>query len=155
MKKFYIRFVASFLGLVGLSSGVALTTLNGCAVFEKHSATVSLVVSQATMRYIESKPASARVATATKIISISAQIETAASGDSITIAQLASLALAAIPSNLPPSDRALAVSIVSIAAQELQNKVGENVLTADQLVSVREVIAAVKFAASTYIPVSP
>ena len=73
-----------------------------------------------------------------------------ASGKPVTIAELAQLALDAIPTNLAPADRALALSIVSIAAQELQRKVGENVLTADQLVTVTEVVEAIAGAARIY-----
>lgn len=129
---------------------VCLLSIGGCATLQQHSAAVSLIVSQATMRYIEHAPVTQRAATAARVLDIAHQIEAVSSGTPVTIAQLASLAVAAIPSNLAPSDRALALSIVQIAAQELQLKVGENVLSADQLVTVNEVVDAVAAAASIY-----
>ena len=150
MKNFYTKFALSFVACVALAGGVT-----SCAVLEKHSAVVSLVVSQATMRYIESKPAAERASVAARVAKVASDIEAVASGKPVTIAELASLAVSAIPLNLLPADRQLALAIIQIAAQELQNKVGENVLTPEQAVSVREVVEAVKLAASAYVPAGP
>ena len=143
MKNFRIPFAASYCALI--------LTMGACATLRQHSAAVSLIVSQATMRYIEQAKPDERAARAARVLAVASDIEKVASGEPVTIAQLAQLALIAIPSNLAPSDRALAISIVSIAAQELQNKVGENVLSADQLVTVKEVVSAVASAASIYV----
>lgn len=144
MKRFYCSFLSLYLATVAV--------LSGCATIEKHSAVVSLVVSQATMRYIEQASPLARAERASRVARIASDIEAVASGRPVTIPELASLALQAIPSNLEPSDRALAVSIIQVAAQELQNKIGENVLTAEQTVTVKAVVEAVRLAASSYIP---
>lgn len=129
---------------------VCLLSIGGCATLQQHSAAVGAIVSQATMRYIEQSPLAERAAVAHRVIEIAHQIEAVSSGAPVTIAQLASLAVSAIPSNLEPSDRALALSIVQIAAQELELKVGKNVLSADQVVTVTEVVEAVAAAASFY-----
>jgi len=148
MNKFYRNFALSWVFIVA--------GLTACATLEKHSAVVGLVVSQATMRYIESKPVSERASVAARVVSVATDIEAVASGKPVTIAELARLALSAIPSNLAPADRQLAIAIVSIAAQELQLKIGEGVLTAEQSVTVNEVVKAIRFAAEVYIPkVSP
>jgi hypothetical protein len=151
VKTFYYKFMGGFVALIAVASlALSLGNFSGCAVLQQHSAAVGLVVSQATMRYIETIPSSQRAERARRIMTIADQVKDVASGKPVTVAQLAQLALSAIPSNLAPSDRALAVSIVSIAAQELQNKIGENVLSADQLVSVTEVVDAIRLAASIY-----
>lgn len=142
MKSFYLKFVACFLSTVALASG--------CAALKEHSAAVQLIVSQATMRYVESASPLARVERATNIVRIAIEIERVASAEAVTIAQLAQLAVASIPASLPPSDRALALSIIQIAAQELQLKVGENILSPDQLVTVKAVVEAIRQAASIY-----
>jgi hypothetical protein len=143
MNKFYLKFVATFLVGVSVLTGA-------CATLDQHSAAVQLIVSQATMRYLESASPITRVERAANIVRITVDIERVASGEPITISSLAQLALSAIPSNLPPSDRALAISIVQIAAQELQNKIGEQVLKPDQLVTVKAVVEAIRQAASIY-----
>lgn len=144
MKNFYLKFAASYVLLVA--------ALTGCAALSEHSAAVALIVGQATGRYIESYPRERRAEVAARVTRIASDIEAVASGKPVTIAELAALAVAAIPSNLEPSDRALAMAIIQVAAQELQNKIGENVLTPEQTVTVKEVVEAVKLAASSYIP---
>lgn len=144
MKNFYAKFVTSYVLLV--------LAVSGCAALDRHSAIVSLAVSQATMRYIESKPEGERSAVASRVARVADDVAKVASGKPITIAELAELALSAIPDNLNPSDRELALAIVQVAAQELQNKVGENILTAEQTVTVREILDAVKIATSAYTP---
>lgn len=146
MKTFYTKFVASYLAFVALA---------GCAALSQHSAAVQLIVSQATMRYIEQAPVPERAARAARVIEVAKKIESVASGEPVTISQLAALALNAIPSNLPPSDRALAVSVIQIAAQELSNKVGEGVISAEQLVTVKAVVQAIADAAEIYAGASP
>lgn len=125
--------------------------LLACASLQQHSAAVQLIVSQATMRYVESAAVAARAERAARVIAVAKQIEQVASGEPVTITQLANLALTAIPSNLELSDRALAISIVQIAAQELSNKVGEGVLSAEQLVTVKEIVQAIRGAAEIYV----
>lgn len=141
---FRLNFTATFL------VSIAPLVLMACAALQQHSAAVQLIVSQATMRYVESTAIPGRVERAARVISVAKQIEQVASAEPVTIAQLAQLALAAIPSNLEPSDRALATSIVQIAAQELSNKVGEGVLSADKLVTVKEIVQAIRGAAEIY-----
>lgn len=147
MKKFYLKFAASYIMLVA--------AIAGCASLQEHSAAVSLIVSQATARYIERYPADKRAEVAARVTRIASDIEAVASKEPVTVAQLAQLAASLIPANLEPSDRALALGVIQVAAQELQLKIGENVLTVDQTVTVREVVQAVRLAASAYIPRVP
>lgn len=147
MKNFYAKFVASYVLLV--------LAVSGCAALDRHSAAVSLIVSQATARYIERYPADKRAEVAARVTRIANDIEAVAAKEPVTVDQLAQLAASLIPANLEPSDRALALGVIQVAAQELQLKIGENVLTADQTVTVREVVQAVRLAASAYIPRVP
>lgn len=152
-QEIYLKLMGGFCALVAVFCLImAYAPLQGCATLTQHSAAVELIVSQATLRYIESAPQATRGVRAAKIIAIADQVSQIASGEPVTIADLAHLALEAIPAALTESDRALAVSVISIAAQELQNKIGENVLTADQQVSVKQVIDAIRNAARIYSP---
>lgn len=130
---------------------IMLGTVPACQTLNEHSAAVQLIVSQAAMRYIEQAAPTARAERAAKIIEVVAKVRAVASGEPVTIADLARLAISEIPSSLAPSDRALAVSIVNIAAQELQLKIGEGTIPADALVKVTAVLDAVRDAASIYV----
>lgn len=130
---------------------ITLGAVPACQTLNEHSAAVQLIVSQAAMRYIETAAPTARAERAAKIIEVVAKVRTVASGEPVTIADLARLAISEIPSSLAPSDRALAVSIVNIAAQELQLKIGEGTIPADALVKVTAVLDAVRDAASIYV----
>lgn len=129
---------------------ITALTLSACATLDKHSAIVELAVSQAAMRYIEEAHPTNRVDRARKVLSTIKQIRTVASGEGITITQLASIALAAIPSDLGPADRALALSVVNIASQELRNKLGDEVLTSDKMTQVLGVLNSIENAARIY-----
>lgn len=124
----------------------------GCKTLSEHSATVQLIVSQAAMRYVEQAVPSERVARAGRVIAAIAAIEARTSGETVTIADLASVALTFIPGDLEPSDRALALSIVNIAAQELSRKLGNGTLPQDGVIQVRGVLQAIRDGVAFYIP---
>lgn len=145
MKNFYTRFMTGFAAVVA-----TLSLASGCATFQQHSAVVGLVVSQATMRYIEGSTGTERASRAARVVAIVEKIRPLVTTDSVSISQLASVAVAAIPSTLTPADRSLALSVINIASQELRNKVGEGVLKEDQVVTVRGVLDAIQNAALVY-----
>ena len=148
-QRFYLRFLGFFASAV-LVGGIIASSMSGCAALTQHSAAVELIVSQAAMRYIEGAAPLARVDRARRVVAIAEKILPLVSSDKVTVEQLASIALAAIPSDLSPADRALALSVINIAAQELRNKVGEGVLAADAVVTVKGVITSIENAALVY-----
>lgn len=147
--KFYLRSVALFLACVGVASFVA-SNVTGCAALGKHSAVVELAVSQAAMRYIEEAPAAKRVERARKVLGVIAKVRAVAGTEGVTVAQLAEFALQSVSGDLSPADRALALSVINIASQELRNQLGEEILSASDLTQVLGVINSIENAARIY-----
>lgn len=146
-----------YLKLMGGVSALLIATClfmaysTGCATLDKHSAVVNLAVSQVTLRYIEQTVPDLRRARAERVLGVVAKVKAATVGDKpVTIAELADFALSFLPANLEASDRALAISLIQIAAQELSNKVGTGELPPDAKLRVSELLAAVESAASYY-----
>lgn len=148
--KILIATIASVMIVAAMLIGSAL--LSGCKTLDDHSATVQLVVSQAAMRYIEQASLGERAHRAMRVMEVVSKVRAVAAADSVSIADLARIAIDAIPANLNPSDRSLAVSIVNIAAQELKLKIGEGKIPADALVKVTSILDAIHDGASAFVP---
>lgn len=150
MQMFYLKFVAYFLSMIALVS--LLFAIPGCKLLEEHGAAVQLIASQASARYIESKPAADRPAVAARVVSIANAVKKAATDDTSTIVELSNLAVSLLPTNLSPADRALAVELIAVLAQELKAKIGSGDLKPDDKVRVGLVLDAVILGASGYAP---
>lgn len=156
-KKFSARVAGYVLVSVLWVTACAVLLLPACAslngAVRDHSAAVSLVASVATLKYIESAPAGAdQAARAHRVRLVAAELERVAADESVTIAELATLALQRVPVDLSPSDRLIAVALVQTLAQELEARLGTGGLNADSLVSVRTLLRAVDQAAAFYAP---
>lgn len=131
--------------LIGL-----LMMLTGCAAIEQNPMTARLIVEQATMRYVQSQ--ADWPATAARVLRAAEAVQQAASGESLTLAQLRSIALdAAGLDALTPADRALAVALIDTVAMVVEERIGNGVLDGlDHLTTFREIAGWAVSAARTY-----
>lgn len=127
-----------------------LAILTGCAAIEQNPMTARLIVSQATMRYVESRPD--WPSTAANVIAAAEAVRDAASGEAITLAQLRQIALeAAGLDDLSPADRALAEGLIDTVAMVVEERIGQGTLEGlEQLTTFREIATWAIEAARTY-----
>lgn len=149
IKKFFAGFIVYFLIGTGVLSGLA--SISGCATLRDNPDATELVVSQVVTRYIDEAAPSARATRAQRIHDVVTEVEKFASGESVTIAQFAALALSAIPNDLSVPDRALATSVVNLLSRALSQRIGDGLLKPEDLVTVKQVLASVRFYASLYL----
>lgn len=138
-----------------LSAALALS-LAGCGstngLVERNSTAAQLIVKVAAMKYIEQAPAEARGARAARVVSVADLVVDATKGEPITLQRLAQLAAEQLPADLEPSDRMLAMALISVAQTELQNRIGVGSLESDTLLKLSEVLAWISDAARLYAP---
>lgn len=145
----WLRLMGFYLSLVAVLS--LLFSLPGCASFRDHSAAIDLVLSQVTMRYIEQASPADRAARAHRVHDTAERVKNVAAKDQISIADLAKYAAGYLPDTLSPADRSLALSLIQVAAQELQKKIGEGKIPDDARVTVLEVLSTIENAADVYV----
>lgn len=148
MKKFYVQFTASFVATVAIASAIA--GFSGCKALEENPQTSQLVVSYATMKYIEAAPSFDQAPRAARVRAVADALATIAKDDAVTIPMLVSYAVSRIPDTVAASDRVLATMLIQLVAQELQKKVGSD--TSHVLVRVTEVMKWVSDACNFYAP---
>lgn len=127
-----------------------LAILAGCASIENNPMTARLIVSQATMRYVESR--ADWPSTAANVIAAAEAVRDAASGEAIPLAQLRQIALeAAGLDDLSPADRALAEGLIDTVAMVVEERIGQGTLEGlEQLTTFREIATWAIEAARTY-----
>jgi hypothetical protein len=132
----------------------AVLFLPGCSSMQARPAATSLVVSYATMKYIEQAPLETRGARAARVIAMAELIQGAAGDAEMTIQALQGLALEKLPGDLAQSDRLLAMGLVNVVAQELLARVGHGGLESESLVRLSTLLEGVKQSAAFYLPPS-
>lgn len=122
----------------------------GCAAIEQNPMTARLIVEQATMRYIQSR--ADWPATASRVAAAAEAVQAAATGESLTLAQLRSIALeAAGLDDLTPADAALARGLIDTVAMVVEERIGQGTLEGlEELTSFREIAGWAIGAARTY-----
>lgn len=141
-----------FLGALAALALSACASTN--ATLERHGAAAQLIVKVAAMKYIEQAGVSDRGARAVHIIQVVKAVGDVAGGEPITLQRLAQIATEQLPANLSPSDRMLAMALISVAQNELQARIGVGSLESDTLLKLNEVLAWISDAASLYAPTS-
>lgn len=141
--------------LKGFALACLLAIGAGCAstggVVERNSAAAQLIVKVAAMKYIEQAAPVARAARAQRVVSSVAVVLEVAKGEPITLQRLAQVAAEQLPANLAPSDRTLALALISVAQAELQNRIGVGSLQSDTLLKLSEVLTWISDAAVLYV----
>lgn len=139
----------------GALAALALTACASTgATIERNGAAAQLIVKVAAMKYIEQANPSERGARATRIVEVVKAVGSVANGEPITLQRLAQLATEQLPADLAPSDRMLAMALISVAQNELQARIGVGSLESDTLLKLTEVLAWISDAATLYAPSS-
>lgn len=118
---------------------IALLSLSGCSSnpSAREEAIVAITVQYATAKYIERKPSSSKT-----IVSIAQAAKDLVGGDAtatlLTLQEVVSGELDKLA--LSPADRVLANALVSLIVAELQIKVGDGLIDADQRVRVAKIL---------------
>lgn len=146
--RFYAKFMTGFVFAVALLSGIA--AVSGCSTLRDNETASRLVIEYATMKYIDQQPEMTRVVSAARVSSIATLIQSAAEDESASIDSLASLAISKLPTHLDTADRALAMGLIRIAAEELKKKVGS--INPQLSLEVAKVMEWVKGACAIYTP---
>jgi hypothetical protein len=144
------RVKAGLLALVGV---FALTACGSTrAVVERNSAAAQLIVKVAAMKYIEQADLHERGERAARVVAVVDEVIQVAKGEPITLQRLAQIAAEQLPQTLEPSDRVLALALISVAQVELQNRIGVGSLESDTLLKLAEVLGWISDAAKLYAP---
>lgn len=134
-----------------LASILSVAALCGCASTPQNAVLQQVAVQYATGKFIEAKPAAERAARAADVIAVAGVVKTLASGDTSTVDELANHVQGILAgANLSPSDRLLANTLVAAVVAELQARVSNGVLSANDRLAVSKVLDWVVQAAQGY-----
>lgn len=129
-----------------------IATFAGCKTAPQET-TAHIAVVYATSKYIEKAGDSpAQQARAKRVLDVVDQLGALASGDSATVDALADLARSKLPASLSPADRTLALTLITVATDELKARVGEGVgqIPPDAKVKVALVLSWVREGAESF-----
>lgn len=137
---------------VKLAGLMSIAVLCGCSTLTSQPTVSSLAVTYAAAKVIEAAPTpDERLARAERIKSIVGEARTWLNGEGVTVGLLESAARARLAElNLSPADTMLANTLVQIAVQDLQEKIGAGVIAPDQLVTVNELLDWIETATEMY-----
>jgi len=140
--------------LAAAAAALTAGSLTGCAstsgTLETHGAAAQLIVKYAAMKYVEQASLSERGERARRVMDVAKLVAETAKGEPITLQRLASIAAEQLPADLPPSDRTLALALISVAQTELQKRTGVGGLESDTLLKLAEVLGWIADAAALY-----
>ncbi|CAB4182537.1 hypothetical protein UFOVP1077_10 [uncultured Caudovirales phage] len=136
MKRFFALFATMFL-------------LTGCATLQSNEPVAKLTIQVGVMKYVEAAPD--RAVRAARVVDVVTQAKTLVDLNEVTLADVQAAVLVRLrASGLQPSDLILASALLDIVSNELNVKIGGGVLSADQKVTVNNVLGWVSQAASFY-----
>lgn len=135
-----------------LATVVALS-LSGCAELSALVGSLGeqkLAVQYATMKYIEKAGNDdAQVARAARIAAVVDQVD-ARLGDAVSVSALRAFVESKLPADLPVSDRLLAGALIDAVVLELEGKIDDGILDADEQLAVRRVLGFVRDATAYF-----
>lgn len=143
--------LANWQTLVTAGMILALGGLYGCQFLKERPATASLAIQVAVGKYIEAADRPAERAQRVRDVA-SKVLAVAEAADSATVDSLRLVAINALPANLTPADRLLAMTLIDVAVEAVRGYVDKQGLPVDYLVSVRVVVTAVRDGATVYLP---
>ena len=131
---------------------LAAMVLAGCAMLEENPASVGLAVQVATMKVIEENEPEHRDERAERILAMAGEARTFLDLEEVTIPALRAAIDARLAElELEPSDRALADLLVDAIAYELEERLGEGILSPEDRETVSRVLSSVETAARIYL----
>jgi hypothetical protein len=139
------RIVAGLaLGLLWVAA-CAVVFLPGCAALERSPERVGAFAAVATVAFIDQAKPAERAELAGRVVEVLKVVELAAASDQVSLEELALVAREALPADMPPPRRALALELIGFVQAELQRRVD-----AGTLVNVRGVLGKMRVYASLY-----
>lgn len=128
----------SMLAVIALLSALMLA---GCKSIEERPATAKLVTQYAVLKFAEQSSADKRAVRIEHVRRIAADVKAIAAGEPVSLALLKGAAFSEISKlQLSPADTLLAHALVDLIAEEIALRVGDGVLSPDQLVQVAQVM---------------
>ncbi len=135
-------------------AGCATTGAGGGVSDDTKAVAAQLIVKVAAMKYIEQAGPEFRAGRAARVIQVASTVADTARGGELELQSLVALAAAQLPENLEPSDRMLAMALISVAEAELKARTGVGGLQSDTLLKLAEVLDWISDAATLYAPTS-
>lgn len=134
----------------------ALILLTGCKTLEQNQASARLVITYGVAKYIEAAgEPEAQAARAVRVRKVTEQAISIAAGGNVAIAALEGAVRAEVAKlTLSLADRALADGLIAMIAAELAKKLGDGVLSEEQLVQTKEVLGWIVDATAYAAPVA-
>jgi hypothetical protein len=129
-----------------------ICTIGGCKTLPQET-TIRVAVSYAVAKYIEKAGPAGQLERAQRVLAVVEGVEKWLLGDrDVTVEELRAYVAGNIPTTLSAADRALALTVVDIAVQELRARVGEGVLQPDQKIRVRAVLSWIRGGTASFLP---
>jgi hypothetical protein len=126
---------------------VLALSLTGCAQLNGFISSLGeqkLAVTYATLKYIEKAgDAQEQADRAAKVRAVIDQVD-ASLADAVTVAALRAFVESKLPADLPASDRLLASALIGAVVAELEGKIDDGVLDAEEQLAVRRVLSFVR-----------
>lgn len=139
--------------IFGAALALSMAALPACSSLkglDEHSATVKVAITYATMKYIDQAGPGASIARAARVAAFANEALNAIEGDGFQLDAFKAHIVGLLPPTLPIADRVLAVSLIDVIAQEIQNRIGTGVLDAQTRLKVREVLKWIEGATAFY-----
>jgi hypothetical protein len=131
-----------------------VVTVAGCKSLP-HETTIRVAVSYAVAKYIEKAGPTGQVERARRVLAVVEGVEGWLLGDrDVTVAELRAYVAGNVPTTLSAADRALAFTVIDVAVQALQERMGDGVLPPDQKVRVRAVLEWIRGGTASFLPSS-
>lgn len=123
--------------------------ITACGTFRANESALTIGVTYAIQRYVYEKPADQQEATKERIRTIAGDLKVLASGDAVSLPLLRlALDTQLDRANLIPQDRALIAAVADAVVLELTKRVGDGVISPDELYEVVQVLELVERAAA-------
>lgn len=117
------------------------SSLFGCQFFKDSPATAKLVVQYSVAKFAEQSGVEARQSRVDNIKRVALQVRSVASDDSTTIPLLKELAVVQLGKlHLSPADTVLASGLIDVIAEQLNLKIGDGLLKAEDKLVVSQVM---------------
>lgn len=140
-----------------IAACIAAISLTGCGTLQElidgGGGAQELAVTYATLKYIEHAGSDdLQIAKAARVKAIALEVQEVAHGGDVTIAALEAYVMNQLPEDMSPADRYLAAQLVNAIVLQLDDRVAEGVLDAEELVAVDRLLGWVVNACDFFAP---
>lgn len=133
---------------------IALVLLVGCASFERNQSAAKLAISYSVLKYVESAgDTNAQAARAARVRNVAERALALTDGKDVILAAVEAAVRAEVAKlNLSPADLMLADGLIAVISDEISKRVGEGILSPEQLVQTKVVLGWIINATDFAIP---